>query len=221
MSRDRGRRMRRTGVIAVAALAVTVVAACGVDGRAVPAREDLSPLAATGDDFPVPGATRVPQPAVGFALGGLTGSDPAAVDPADCTPPTLDPTGAVVLQVIPAGGPQSFTAAVAYSDDDLSSVDDQARRCARYTVGGGQMVVHVGTDVYDPGLSGVATTEIVREVTSDAPGAGAETQVKSRTLIGQRGSVRVYAQQRWPGTEVPPASDLDSLFTVAVTRAFG
>lgn len=213
--------MRRTAMFAVAALALSVVAACGVDGRAVPAREDLTPLAVTADDFPVPGATRVPQPAVGFALDGLTFRDPAAVDPADCTPPALDPTGAVVLQVIPSGGPQSYTAAVAYSDDDLSSVNDQAGQCPRYTVGGGTVSVHVGTDVPRPDLPGVATTEVVRAVTSDAPGAGTDTQLHSRTLIGQRGSVRVYVQQRWSGTEAPSTSALDALFTVATSRAFG
>ena len=217
--------MRRWGRFpVVGCLLVLVLAGCGVTGEAVSERGDLSDRAVRIEDFPVSGATRVPTQVAAFALNGLSGSDPAGNDPADCTPTRLDPEGSVVIQGLTAEGTSSFVYGIAYADDTVAQVEEQSKRCERVTSGGANAQTVISTEVLPapPGKSGVDTTSIRRTLTTG--GVEQPLTTSTLTLIAQRRQVRVLVQYRWPtAASIDPtaASGLDSLFTKAVAAAFG
>ncbi|WP_244331983.1 hypothetical protein [Gordonia polyisoprenivorans] len=194
------------------------------DGQAVGnSAADLSARAVLPADFPVPGATRVPDTAVPFALAGVSGNDPAVAYPADCAPPAPSAAGAVVTSVIVAAGSTSYTSAIARVHDGLAALLAQAGRCPETRTGGQQAGSIVATRIQPapPAPTGVGTAALHRTVfTGDITHSDATS---SLTLLGQRGDVRVYAQYRWPGAgaiDPTAAQNLDALFTTAVAAAF-
>ncbi|MEP9391429.1 hypothetical protein ABLE94_04095 [Gordonia sp. VNK1] len=214
----------RTLTLVACMVMLPVAAGCTVTGHSVADSGDLSSSSVQADDFPVPGATRVPTPAVPFAVAGLAGTDPAIASPSDCIPPRVDATGAVVWQVIVDGGASSYTSAVTHADESVAADVARAERCPQTFSGDAAAGTRITTTVLPapPGPTGVDTAAI-RRIT----GSGDDEHrvvTSSLTLIGQRDGVRVYAQYRNPGEDAIPAdaaAGLDSLFTKALAAAFG
>lgn len=184
---------------------------------------DLSDRAVLPADFPVPGATRVPETAVPFALAGVSGNDPAVAYPVDCAPPAPSAAGAVVTSVIVASGSTSYTSAIARVHDGLAALLAQAGRCPETRTGGQRAGSIMATRIQPapPAPTGVDTAALQRTVVTGDLSHSAATS--SLTLLGQRDDVRVYAQYRWAGDgaiDPSAARSLDALFTKAVAAAF-
>lgn len=217
--------VRRVGVV-MGVAAVLLMAACSVDGDPTQNSTDLSSRSVTAADFPVSGATRVPQNSVAYAIGDLIGRPAnSPYDPPTCQPAAVGSDGAVVYLGIVEADRASFTSAVVGVDTSLSSVVDQARACPRATTGSASTARStVQTTVSDAPQhpAGIDTTAIQRTV--ETGGDQAPLLTRTLTYIGQRGTVRVYCQYRWPsaGDVNPEASGrLDSLFDKALSAAFG
>ncbi|UZF58619.1 hypothetical protein LH935_11945 [Gordonia polyisoprenivorans] len=204
--------------------AALLFAGCTTDGQAVGnSAADLSDRAVLPADFPVPGATRVPETAVPFALAGVSGNDPAVAYPVDCAPPPPSAAGAVVTSVIVASGSTSYTSAIARVHDGLAALLAQAGRCPETRTGGQRAGSIMATRIQPapPAPTGVDTAALQRTVFTGDLSHSAATS--SLTLLGQRDDVRVYAQYRWAGDgaiDPSAARSLDALFTKAVAAAF-
>ncbi|MGV9713408.1 hypothetical protein ACWDTI_22420 [Gordonia sp. NPDC003424] len=212
-------------VVLVACLAAM---ACTVDGQAVAGSADLTARSVTADDFPA-GATRVPTPAVPDALADLTGHPlHGGVTPADCTPPAVSATGAVLyVGPDPATSTATFSTAVVHVSAALSGVIDQARRCPRYITGSAPTAASlVTTDVPAAPAStapGVRTGALHRQSTTGATGSSAMVTTMD-TLLAQKDGVRVLVEYRHQGNTPMSAAasgQLRSLFDKAVHAAFG
>lgn len=218
-----GTGLLRTALVGVAAL--LIFGGCAIGGQAVGGSAgDLADRSVSAEDFPVSGATRVPEDALPFALNGLSGSDPATAYPADCRPAAPDNSGAVAYSVIVNGGTTSYTTAVVRAKDSLDTVTAQAQRCPQSRTGADRAASLVELAVAPPPVTsnGVVGAALRRTVYTGDPSHQIATS--SLTLIGQRDDVRVYVQYRWMGAapiDSAAAAGLDSLFTKAVSAAFG
>ncbi|MGC4932722.1 hypothetical protein ACLQ3C_03440 [Gordonia sp. DT30] len=213
-------------IVVLGAMVVALLAGCVIDGQAEgDSGGDLAGRGVSAQDFPVSGATRVPDTAVPFALGGLSGSDPVVGYPAGCAPTAPEEAGAVVYSVVVNGGETSYTSAVAHVHDALGDVIAQARRCPESRIGGEDADGLVQTEIRPAPAgapAGVVTAALHRTVRTGDPAH--QTVTSSLTLLAQQGGVRVYAQYRWPGDgtiDPSAAAGLDGLFGKAVTAAFG
>ncbi|GAA1480570.1 hypothetical protein GCM10009624_10100 [Gordonia sinesedis] len=231
----------------VVAAMLGAIGACSLGGSAEAVPDDLSSRSVAADDFPVPGATRIPPPVVADALADLVGSG-TQVAPPDCAPQHLPADGAVMFQVLvddatptppstptqpPSNSPStpapataraaSFTSAVAHAPQALDAELDRVRRCPTVTTGAPPATSRLRSEIgtAPAGPRGV-TTGAVRTVAETGPSAE-PLAVVTETLMAQRDGVRVYAQYRTPGTEIGDAAraQLTQLFGKAVDAAFG
>ncbi|MFT4043867.1 MAG: hypothetical protein QM673_11970 [Gordonia sp. (in: high G+C Gram-positive bacteria)] len=215
--------LRATGLGLVLGALLT---ACTVGGHPVGGSADLSAHSVTAADFPLSGATRVPQTSVKFALGDLIGRPvDAPYNPPECAPAAVSAQGAVIYVVIDTARRASFTTAVTGVDHDLGAVISRAARCPRTVTGdSASATTHIQTQARPApsGGPGISTGAILRtEQTGDA---ASPLLTRTYTLIGQRGDIRVYVQYRWPSAGDIPAdqkTQLDTLFATALARAFG
>lgn len=217
--------VRSVGVV-MGLAAAFLVASCSVDGDATQNTADLSSRSVTAADFPVSGATRVPQNSVAYAIGDLIGRPAnSPYDPPECQPAAVGSDGAVVYLGIVEADRASFTSAVVGVDDALSTVVDQARACPRATTGNATTATSkVQTRVSDAPEhpAGVDTAAVLRTV--ETGGDQAPLLTRTMTYIGQQGTVRVYCQYRWPSAgdiSSEAKGQLGALFEKALRAAFG
>lgn len=215
------RRLRAT-VLLTALLSAGVLGACSVDGEAA-AQHDLSDRSVTAQDFPGGSATRVSSADARFALNDLVGASQQLVAPSGCAPKRLDPGGAVVYFAVPGGGATSFTSAVVNVGDDLGAVRAQIAQCPRITLGTAPAVSIVeSTLTAAPAVTPAVPTLAFSRVSSTGSPIR-PTVTATRTLVAQRGAVRVYVQGRTSaGRELDHQSRdrQDRLFAAAVKAAF-
>ena len=217
--------VRSVGVV-MGLAAAFLVASCSVDGDATQNTADLSSRSVTAADFPVSGATRVPQNSVAYAIGDLIGRPAnSPYDPPECQPAAVGSDGAVVYLGIVEADRASFTSAVVGVDDALSTVVDQARACPRATTGNATTATSkVQTRVSDAPEhpAGVDTAAVLRTV--ETGGDQAPLLTRTMTYIGQQGTVRVYCQYRWPSAgdiSSEAKGQLGALFEKVLRAAFG
>lgn len=221
------RRCPVVGPIVVLAACLAAMACTTVDGHAVEGSADLGAKSVSADAFPA-GASRVPTPAVPGALADLTGHPlHGTVTPGDCTPPSVSSAGAVVyVGPDPATSTATFTTAVVHTDQSLTDVLAQARRCPRFVSGTTPTASSlVTTDVLPaPEIAGSASTGAwQRQSTTGATGSAAMV-TGTRMLMAQRHGVRVLVEYRHRGTgpiSATASGQLDALFGNAVQSAFG
>ena len=216
---------RSVGVV-IGLAAAFLVAACSVDGDAVQNTDDLSSRSVTAADFPVQGATRVPQNSVAYAIGDLIGRPAdSPYDPPQCQPAAVQSDGAVVYLGIVQADRASFTSAVVGVDDSLSTVVDKVRACPRAKTGNATTATStVQSRVVDAPEhpAGVDTAAILSTV--ETGGDQAPLLTRTMTYIGQKQKVRVYCQYRWPSAgdiSEQASGQLASLFDKALKAAFG
>lgn len=212
-----------------AAMAVLCLSACTIDGSPSARDADLAPRSVSADAFPDRVAGRVPTPAIEGAIADITGAPLGAgkVTPADCTPPTVSPDGAVAFVGHIDGGSASLSTLIAYAANPLTELTDTVSRCGEYRTGDERTATSTTrTELLPPppARDGVETAAIAR--TSTTGGASAPLVTSITTLIAQRDGVRVYVEYRGRAAQTPAPMTaesgalLDELFTAAVSTAW-
>ncbi|WOC14384.1 hypothetical protein [Gordonia sp. MP11Mi] len=199
-------------VIVVAAIGLSVVA-CSVDGDAVRV-PDLAPRTVASDVFPFGQASAVPAAQVPNAVADITFTPMRAQNqPADCTPPHVEASGAQV-RVGPGGAAGgTITVMLTRVSDTFDDYVTGLRDCSAFVLGG-----TVGTRV-TTNVGSVADDTVASGRTLSNDGV---PYARVYELVAQRGDVRLYVQNRFGGHDLSAAerSATRTLFDSAYETAF-
>ncbi|MBB5911299.1 hypothetical protein BJY24_000166 [Nocardia transvalensis] len=216
----------------VAVLVAGVLAGCGatVAGHPVAERQTsitrhvgtpLPALLPGQDRFPASYAAVVlPADQARRAAADLVGVPPGArADPQDCAPstPRFDTDRTAVVVGTDDGARATLTVELARTDQPLSGLRDQVRRCDTVRVQRGPLANAVVTQLDPPPPIDADDALALRRTVSGPVGGPGLTQ-SMRTLVAQIGDVRITVTYMSFGDGAPDTTALDHVFDATVAN---